>query len=155
MKENKMSKLQEIKDALLHARKTRSVNPAALLSTIVGEAEMIGKNDGSRAPTDAEVLHVLKKFEKGMLETIKFLQVAGNDNQDKIAYVNSELNIISQFLPTKLTDEEVLCDIKFIMGAHGLQYEQKSMGELTKHLKVKYQDQFDGKQVSTIFKGML
>lgn len=149
------TKLQEIKDALLHARKIKHKETAALLSTIVGEAEMLGKNDGNRVPTDAEVLQVLKKFEKGMLETIKFLQVAGNDNQDKINYVEKEIEIINKFMPAKLTDEEVLCDIKFIMGAHGLHYEQKSMGELTKHLKVKYQDQFDGKQVSAIFKGML
>ena len=148
-------KLQEIKDALLHARKIKHKDTAALLSTIVGEAEMQGKNDGNRAPTDAEVLQVLKKFEKGMLETIKFLQIAGNDNQDKINYVEREIKIISQFMPKKLADEEVLCDIKFIIGAHGLPYEQKSMGELTKHLKLKYCDQFDGKQVSTIFKSLL
>lgn len=146
-----MSKIQEIKEALLEARKNKYVGIASLLSTVIGDAEMVGKNAGNRAPTDAEVIQVLKKFEKNMLETQGYLK----ETDPRHAMITVELDIVKCFLPAKITDEQVLCDIKFIMGSRGLAYEQKSMGELTKELKIKYGDRFDGKQVSSIFKSML
>ena len=149
-----MSKLQDIKTAQLNARKNKVASVASLLTTVIGEAEMVGKN-ANREVTETEVIQVLKRFEKGMTETIRFLIVAGIDNQDKIAMIEGELKIIRTFLPEKISDGQVLDDIRSIIGAEGLALEQKSLGVITTLLRGKYGEQFDGQQVSTQFKSIL
>lgn len=146
-----MSKLQEIKASQLDARKNKFTSVASLLTTIIGEAEMVGKNAGNREPSDAEVLQVLKKFEKGMTETLGYLK----SDDPRIADVEGELRIVRCFLPAKMTDLQVQKDIGTVMQQSNLAKEQKSLGVITKELRAKYGDQFDGQQVSTIFKAML
>jgi len=52
-----MSKLQDIKTAQLNARKNKVASVASLLTTVIGEAEMVGKN-ANREVTEAEVIKV-------------------------------------------------------------------------------------------------
>ena len=67
-----MSLIIEIKSAQLAARKARDSFTASSLTTLIGEAEMVGKNAG-REVTDAEVVAVLKKFVKNIDETTTVL----------------------------------------------------------------------------------
>lgn len=148
-----MSKITEIKTAQLEARKARLSETATLLTTLVGEAEMAGKNAGNRAPTDEEVLVVLKKFEKNMLEN---LRIYGERNlTDRIFETQKELDIVRLYLPAKLTNLQVEKDIGTVMQKLNLAKEQKSLGIVVKELKAKYGEQFDGQQVSGTFKQML
>lgn len=147
-----MSTLAKIKEAQLSARKNKFSDVASLLTTIIGEAEMVGKNAGSREPTESEVLQVLKKFEKGMVETIGYLKP---EQTSKIAIAEGELKIVRAFLPAKMTDLQVQKDIGTVMQKFNLAREQKSLGIITKELRVKYGEQFDGQQVSAMFKQMM
>ena len=148
-----MSKILEIKAAQLVARKAKNTTTASLLTTVIGEAEMIGKSAGNRESTDAEVLAVLKKFEKNLLENIN-IYTGHAGRLIALEYAVAELEIIRQFLPTKLSNEQVQKDIGSIMTERNLVNEPKSLGIITKELKVKYGEQFDGQQISTQFKGM-
>ena len=148
-----MSKLQEIKAAQLQSRKNRDARTVTLLTTIIGEAEMVGKSAGNRESTDAEVLQVLKKFEKGMIENINLYRERGLITHAQLA--EFELSVLQEFLPAKLTDGQVKADIEQMLVEHSIALEQKSMGQLTPLMKEKYGEQFDGRQVSTIFKSML
>ena len=56
--------LAEIKAKQINARKAR-LSTATLLTTLIGEAEMVGKNQG-REVTDSEVLAMIKKFIKNI-----------------------------------------------------------------------------------------
>jgi len=145
--------IEQIKESQILARKSKNQITASLLTTVIGEAEMVGKNAANRAPTDAEVIQILKKFEKNMLENLKIFNE--RDMKDQIISVMTELTIVRQFLPEKLTDLQVQKDIGTVMQKLSLAKEQKSMGPITKELKAKYGDQFDGQQVSTQFKQML
>lgn len=145
--------LQKIKDARMVARKAHDTAASSLLTTLVGEAEMIGKSAGNRESTDAEVLQVLRKFEKNMLENFNIFETRGMF--EDLEVVEFELKLVRQFLPVKLTNLQVEKDIGTIMQAQGLAREQKSMGVVVKELKAKYGDQFDGQQTSTIFKRMM
>lgn len=148
-----MSKLQEIKAAQLQARKERNTVKSSLLTTLIGEAEMVGKNAGNRPSTDAEVLQVLKKFEKNLNENIR---IYGDRRMaDEVDAAWAEMEIIQSFMPAKLTDEKVKDDIVVVMIDNDLKYEQKSMGAITKELKEMYGDQFDGSQVSRLFGELL
>lgn len=150
-----MSKIQDIKAAQLEARKAdvKDYTTISLLTTIIGEAEVIGKNAGNRESTDAEVIQVLKKFEKNQMENLKIFTERQVSAAIEVAVF--ELEIIRKFLPAKISDGQIIDDIKFIIGAKGLAFEQKSLGVITKSLKEKYGDQFDGQQISTLFKTFL
>ena len=150
VKEMNVSKLQNIKDEQLVARKNRielgMSAKASLLTTVIGEAEMIGKNSG-REVTDVEVIALLKKFEKGMIETLGHLEKRNQISTDETIKVENELVVIRSFLPKSIDDETVKQDIIEL----NVPFEKKSMGILTKSLRVKYGEQFDGQQVSKIF----
>ena len=72
-----MTILESVKKAQLQARKEKRAVDASTLTTLIGEAEMIGKNDGNRASTDAEVVTVIKKFVKNIDETLTILSKDG------------------------------------------------------------------------------
>ena len=152
--------IDTIKAAQLLSRKLKEADKASLLTTIIGEAEMVGKNIGNRAPSDSEVIQVLKKFEKNQIENIalynKNMKPETVAATDLLKFKSEfELNIIRKFLPSKILDLQVQKDIGTIMHTMSLTKEQKSLGVITKELKVKYGDCFDGQQVSTLFKDML
>ena len=69
--------IEKIKHDQLVARKNRSTVESTLLTTLIGEADMVGKNNGNRDPFDEEVISVVKKFLKGVNETIDILSRSG------------------------------------------------------------------------------
>ena len=68
-----MSIVTNIKAASLQARKDRNAPKAALLSTLLGEVQMIGKNNGNRESTDGEAIAVIKKMLNNTTETLNIL----------------------------------------------------------------------------------
>jgi uncharacterized protein YqeY len=146
--------LQKIKEAQLNARKSRDLPTANILTTLIGEAEMVGKSAGNRESTDAEVIQTLRKFEKGQVENVN-LFAGKSDRVDSLQLALFELGVIRAFLPTKITDDQVQKDIRDVVQQKSLVVEQKSMGVVVKELKAKYGDQFDGGQVSAMFKQIM
>jgi uncharacterized protein YqeY len=145
--------LQRIKAAQLAARKAHDDVRKTLLTTIIGEAEMVGKSAGNRESTDVEVLQVLKKFEKNQIENQKIY--IDRRLPEAVAEAEFEIEVIRSFLPAKLTDMQVQTDIGTVMQQLNLSREQKSQGAVVKALKEMHGNAFDGQQVSTMFKNML
>jgi len=144
-----MSLLQQIKIAQLKARKERNTIAVNVLTTLVGEAEAIGKNAGNRETTDSEVVALAKKFIKNIDETIGLIKepAALNDLLCERLYVE-------QFLPKQLTTEELRATLEGLtneLNAHTL----REMGKVMKVLKERYDGQYDGAAASTMIKGML
>lgn len=148
-----MSTLQTIKNAQLAFRKLGDSPKAGLLTTIIGEAEMVGKSNGNRESTEEEVTKVLRRFEVNIVDTMEILRKS--ENYIQVDVYKKELELIRVFLPAKLTDSQVMEDIKSVMSSNNLPAEQRSMGVVSKELKAKYGSQYEGQQVSTQFKQML
>ena len=66
--------VQNIKTALLNARKDKDSKLASLLSTLLSEVVKIGKDNGNRETTDQEAVSVLKYFIKNANQTITLLK---------------------------------------------------------------------------------
>lgn len=148
--------LSQLKTAQLEARKAKETLKATLLTTIIGEVETVGKNKRNGAPTADEVVEVLKKFKKGMKETLKYLAEWNTPEDDvRVTTVVNELQILNGFLPEQLSDLQVQKDIGTVMQQLNLAKEQKSMGPVVKALREKYGEQFDGGQVNTQFKALI
>jgi hypothetical protein len=107
-KENEMSLLQTIKQDQLSARKARDSDTTRILTTLIGEAEMVGKNAGSRESTDEEVRAVVKKFIKNNQELI----AAGSKsdieaNAARNAIAIQENVILQGYLPAQLSEDQL------------------------------------------------
>ena len=111
------------------------------------EARGLGK-----VVTDEDILALLQKMVKSRQESLSIYEGAGRE--DLAATERSEIAIISEFLPTQMSDEEALAAIKAeiaSLGAAGM----KDMGKVIAALKGKYAGQMDFGKVSGLVKAQL
>jgi uncharacterized protein YqeY len=147
-----MSLLQKIKADQVAARKARSSVDAAILTTLIGEAEAVGKNGGNREVTDAEVVAMIKKFVKNLDETIR---IAGDYRDgDACDRAWSEKQVLEQYLPKQLTEDELRMAMSELIANNGLSG-AKAMGVLMKELKTNYEGLYDGALASKLAKELL
>ena len=102
--------LEQIKADCLEARKAKNSVKALLLTTVVSDVEMKGKNE-KREATDEGVISVLKKFLKGIGEV---LAVKAGDET-----ATTEKGILEGYLPKAPSAEELEARINEIVS-HGL-----------------------------------
>lgn len=146
--------LNKIRADQLQARKDRDAVKASLLTTLIGEAAMVGKNAG-RESTDAEVIATVKKFIKNAEDTRSILRNQGADGSSSaMATVNTELAILGQYLPSQLEGaalRAVITDVAAAVGAST----PKDMGKVMAALKAQYDGKYDGKAASALVKEVL
>ena len=139
-----MSLLEQIKQDQFQARKAKDVVRASLLTTLLSEASMKGKNDGNRDTTDAECVQVVQKFLKGVNETLEALKFS-SDGRVKIAQVEKE--ILESYLPKMASEQEVRDAVAALKAAGA-----DNLGAIMKGLKDKFGSSLDGKMASAIAK---
>lgn len=135
--------------AYLEARKRRDPVAIPVLSTLVSEASMVGKNDGNREPTDGEVFTTIKKMVKNTHET---LAVARNEEQKK--QLVAEIAVLSAFLPRQFSKDELSAELDILIAEQRAS-SMKDMGRVMKVLKEKYDGAYDGNVASTLVKQKL
>ena len=148
-----MSLISQIKAAQVRARIERSVS-ASILTTLLGEAEMIGKNAGNRETTDEEVIGVAKKFIKNIDETIAVVERADvtDATTSVLTAIRNERAVVEQFLPSQMNDDQLRTAIQDVIGGIKTAGEVPNMGLVMKVLKQRFDGQYDGKAASTITK---
>jgi len=132
-----MSLLQRIKTDQLSARKARDKFKTSILTTLLSEASRPGLDDGKRESIDSEVVGVVKKFIKGMKES---LDINYTDA------IHHELCIVSEYLPVQLTTEELtdVCGGLFKVNP------DINMGQAMGWFKKRFDGKYDGKQLSEV-----
>jgi uncharacterized protein YqeY len=141
--------IDQIKQAQVEARKSRNTLAATLLTTLLGEANMVAKNAQRDTPTDEEVTVVVKKFLKGNLETQSFL--ANGSNPEALETVKAEQVILEVYLPKQLSEEELVQ----IVSAAILAGTASNVGALMGFLKANHSGKYDGKIASAAVKTAL
>jgi uncharacterized protein YqeY len=138
--------INQIKKDQVEARKNKDSVKANLLTTLIGEAEMVGKNNGNRAPSDAEVQVVVKKFIKGIDEILTL--TFDKDIQNFL----TELEILKSYLPEQLSQEQLAFEISKIIGSLTVANPSQAIGVVMKELNAKFSGKFDSKQASILIK---
>lgn len=123
---------------------------ANLLGTLIGEIEMVAKNDGQRAITDADCIAKIKAFLKGIATTIEAKEGLGNEAILQFR----EKNILEDFLPKQMTDKELMTAIDVICSEVDA-CTQRDMGKVMGALKKQYDGMYDGKLASFLVKEFL
>jgi uncharacterized protein YqeY len=140
-----MSLLNQIKADQLAARKARNGITASLLTTLIGEASIIGKNAG-RETTDPEVVGVIKKFINNI--DICLESFAG---EAKVA-AEIEKGILGKYMPVQITKEQMFEIIKKIRATKGSKLEMK---DIMQAFKTQFAGMYDGKVLSNVAKEYL
>lgn len=148
-----MTLIEQIKAAQLAARKNRDAATASTLTTLIGEAEMIGKN-ANRIVHDLEVTAIVKKFIDNIKFTLEQFKLNPAAFQDGVEKHLSEKALLQKFLPEQLDLIQltnIIVSIKTEIGATT----QKDMGKLMALLKSRHEGTYDGKMAASIVKTAL
>ena len=146
-----MTLVEQIKIDSLSARKAKSELKATLLTTLYSEVVNVGKNNGNRDTTDTEAVAVIKKFLKGVDETLNFLGEKVDPRRD-VALV--EKAILEAYLPKQMSEYELKIVIADLIDTLP-EKNPKQMGVLMKQLKERYDGQYDGQLASKMIKEQL
>ncbi|GAB3000585.1 GatB/YqeY domain-containing protein [Cyclobacterium sediminis] len=140
---------KEIKKAMLAKEKDRLRGLRAIKSLIMLEETKTSSDAGL---TDAEELQILTKAAKQRRDSIEIFEKQGR--KDLASLEITELEVISEFLPKQLSEEELTAELEAIIsatGASGPKDMGKVMGMATKKLAGKA----DGKAISQKVKSLL
>ena len=146
-----MTLIERIKEDNLAARKNRDQVRATLLTTLFSEAVSVGKNAGNRETTDAETLAVIKKFIKGIDDTLSAMK---DKTDPRCVTACAEREILEQYRPTQLNEQQ-LQHILHDMVQALQERTPKQMGVIMKRLKEAYEGQYDGALASKLIKELL
>ena len=144
-----MSLLAQLKKDSLLARKAADRVRGTMLSTLIGEAEMVGKNAANRESTDEEVQQTIRKFLKNNQEALGVIK-----DEERRALLEQESAILTAYLPPLASDAEVQA---FIAASVATLAERgpKQMGVVMGALKARYGSDFDAKLASAWIKDAL
>jgi len=140
--------LTTIKGANLKARKAKNRIVSNVLTTLIGEIEIVGKNDGNRETTESETIAVINKFKKNALETVNNMKERGISEDEIQKYVD-EVDLYSSYLPTLLSETELTDIIKSIIGDG-----EVNIGKIMGTLKKEHNGTFDGKMANKIIQSL-
>ena len=142
--------LEKLSKDSLEARKSKDTLRANLLVTVISDAKMVGKNAGNREPNEQEVTDVIKKFLKGINDTLVILEKEGRDSSKETL----EKEILESYLPNQMTEAELEKAVNAIADSLP-EKSAKMMGKVMAALKEQYPNQYDGKMASSVVKKVL
>ena len=140
--------LEKIKKQQLQARKEKSPIVGAL-TALMSEAAIVGKNNGNRETTDEEAVKVIKKFIKGINETVDLIK-----DPEKLKLLEMELEIYNSFLPQIMNELETRAAVEKIINVLP-EKSPKAMGQVMGTISKEYGTLIDRGLASQIVKEML
>ena len=141
---------QDLKKALLANDKVRA-NALKSIKNAVLNTEI---TQGSRQTglSDKEMISVLKKESKKLQESIQLYEQAGD--QQRLEKEKTEKEIIDEYLPRQLNEEEINELIDKAIEEHG-DVSPKTMGKIIGYVQQQSQGAADGSKVASLVKGRI
>ena len=143
------SKIENKLNEALKAKDKKTYSTLRLVIAGIKDAMIAQKIKDKENLPDNDLIGLLKKMVKQRNDSVEAYKKAGR--QELLENEETEISIISQFLPKQLTEDETkrICDetIKKV-GANSI----KDMGKVMGALKKEYSDVLDFSKVSQIIK---
>ena len=137
----------------LKAKDKSKISTYRLILSAIKDLDIANRSGPNKKDTDDDdVKKLLKKMIKQRAESIEIYKK--NNRDDLLKVEESELEILSSYLPKQLSDEEIkkIClDIKTKIGAQTI----KDMGKIMGELKKDYSDNLDFSKAGKILKDLL
>lgn len=132
-----MSLISKIDSDLVSAMKSKDVETLKVLRVLKGEIQRNEQGkDGKIVLTDSQVTTIIKKMVDNLKET---------------GGLDSEITILSEYLPKQLTNDELVDIVIGLIEVN--KYDSiKDMGKIMKYFKDNYEHRYDGSVLSSIIK---
>lgn len=148
-----MSLASEITTAMKTAMKAKDQDALAALRAVKSAILLAQTESGAKEDLNEEQeIKLLQKLVKQRKDSAVIYKEQGRE--DLVGPEVAQAEIISQFLPTQLSEDEVGKIIDEIIGASGASG-MKDMGKVMGQASAKLAGQADGKTISTIVKAKL
>ena len=138
--------LDEIKKANVEALKNKDKEARTIYSIVMNKAmlETIKKREKGEELTDAYMVQIFQKTIKELTEEAENYAKAGNHEES--ANILKQRQIIENYLPKMMSEEEILSEINKL--------DDKSIGNVMKHFKMNFAGKCDMRMVSEAIKKM-
>ena len=141
----------QLKDAMIN-KNTNLVNTLRLIKASIKDKDIIAKGNGKGDITDQEIISVLQTMIKQRKASID-MYLSGN-REDLVTKEESEIEIISNFLPEQLSSQEIETVINELIISSGAS-SIKNIGNVIKLVKEKYEGRIDLGVASKLIKEKL
>jgi uncharacterized protein YqeY len=141
----------QLKDAMIN-KNTNLVNTLRLIKASIKDKDIIAKGNGKGEITDQEIISVLQTMIKQRKASID-MYLSGN-REDLVKKEESEIEIISNFLPEQLSSQEIETIINELIKSSGAS-SIKNIGDVIKLIKEKYEGRIDLGVASKLIKEKL
>lgn len=143
---------EALKAAVKEQNKLRASTLRLILAAVKDRDISARSADNAEGVSDEEILEILSRMVKQRQESATTYEVAGR--AELAAQERGEIEIIEEFLPRRLNDEETQAAIEEAMTQTGAE-SLKDMGKLMGFLKGKYAGQMDFGKAGEIAKKRL
>ncbi len=151
-----MSLREKINQQFNVALKNKNKNLVSTLRLILAaikERDIANRAGGKKEEVkDQEIIKVLQKMKKQRQDSASLYEKGGRQELQNAE--KAEIEIIENFLPKQLTEDETRKICKEIIQSTGAS-SIKDMGKIMGSLKQKYSDSIDFSKASVIIKGLL
>jgi len=137
----------------LKAKDRSKISTYRLILSGIKDLEISNRSSPDKKDTkDDDIKKLLKKMIKQRSESIEIYKK--NNREDLLKVEESEVEVLSSYLPTQLNEDEIknIClEIKNKIGAESI----KDMGKIMGELKKNYSDNLDFSKAGKILKDLL
>ena len=137
----------------LKAKDRSKISTYRLILSGIKDLEISNRSGPDKKETkDDDIKKLLKKMIKQRSESIEIYKK--NNREDLLKVEESEVEVLSSYLPTQLNEDEIkniYLDIKNKIGAESI----KDMGKIMGELKKNYSDNLDFSKAGKILKDLL
>jgi len=141
----------QLKDAMIN-KNSNLVNTLRLIKASIKDKDIIAKGNGKGDISDQEIISVLQTMIKQRKASID-MYLSGN-REDLVKKEESEIEIISNFLPEQLSSQEIETIINELIISSGAS-SIKNIGDVIKLIKEKYEGRIDLGVASKLIKEKL
>lgn len=144
--------IETLRTMQLQARKEKNTVVASLLTTLISEVEMKGKNDGNRRTTPGENIAIIKKFLDNTAETMKVLP----ETDPRYAAAVIEKTTLEGLIPKQMNDAVMRMCVQQLIDLEPADARgPKMLGTIMGKMKALYDGQYDGKALSSVVKELV
>ncbi|MCJ8140234.1 GatB/YqeY domain-containing protein [Falsirhodobacter halotolerans] len=138
-----MSTRDRLQDALKEAMRARDgdrLSTLRLINAAIKDRDIAARGEGQEAVSDADILAVLGRMVKQRQESARVYDEGGRP--ELAAKERSEIKVVEEFLPRRLSPDEVAAAIDAAVTATGAT-SLRDMGRVMAELKTRYTGQMD------------
>lgn len=147
-----MSLEEKIYSDFIQARKAKETHTIEFLSLVRSELKNEAINLKKEKLDDNQALTILKKQQKRLFDAKE--AISSSERKDLIESLDKELEILNQYLPQPLGDDQVLAIINETISSTGAS-SMKDMGRVIKEVLTKVGVRADSKKVSSLIREKL